>query len=81
MLVALVALVLHPALPGGASRWLLFAIAVPLLYVGAELLAEKLLSRESGVRLTAERFSWKRVLVALLGLLAIALLLATTLFL
>lgn len=79
MLVALVVFELYPALPGTGRGWLLLVVAGPPLYVAAELLAEKLLSREAGLRISAKRFSWMRVFVVLLALVAVAALAAAAL--
>jgi hypothetical protein len=79
MLVALVVFELYPALPSTARGWLLLAVAGPPLYVAVELLAEKLLSREAGLRISAKRFSWKRVFVVVLALVAVASLAAVAL--
>jgi len=78
-LVALVVFELYPALPSSARGWLLLVVAGPPLHAAAELLAEKLLSREAGLRISAKRFSWKRVFAVLLALLAVASLAAVAL--
>lgn len=79
MLIALLLLGLYPALPETAGGWLLLVAAGPPAYLAVELVAGKLLSREAGVRLSAKRFSWKRILVALLVALALASLLTLAL--
>jgi hypothetical protein len=43
-----------------------------MIYVAAELLAAKVFSHESGVRISSATFSWKRVLVAFLVCLGVA---------
>jgi hypothetical protein len=79
LLVGLVALALYPELPRTVRGWLLIVIAGPALYVTVELIAEKALTRGAGLRMSAERFAWRRVVVALLVFLGIALLIAAAL--
>ncbi len=78
-LVGLVAWALYPELPRTLHGWLLIVIAGPALCVAAELITERRLCRRAGLRMSPERFSWTRVVVALLGLLGIALLIAAAL--
>ena len=79
LLVGVVALEIAPALPATSRGWALLVVAGPLGYLALELLGEKLWSREAGLRISRRRFSWKRVFVALLAFLGLALLVAAAL--
>jgi hypothetical protein len=72
MLVAVMAMELYPALTNGARQWPLLVVMGPPIYVTAELVAAKVFSHESGVRISSATFSWKRVLVAFLVCLGVA---------
>jgi hypothetical protein len=71
VLVVFVAVELYPALSDDRG-WTLLVVLGPMIYVAAELLAAKVFSHESGVRISSATFSWKRVLIALLVCLGVA---------
>ncbi|MBX3318692.1 MAG: hypothetical protein KF890_02320 [Nitrospira sp.] len=50
----------------GVLGWIIFAIVVIPLYAIGEELGSRVLSEETGRRISDRSFSWKRILVALL---------------
>lgn len=74
VLIAVVAVDLYPVIPEGRRGWTLLVVLGPPIYVALELLAAKVWSHEWGVRISFATFSWKRVLIALLVCLTLAVL-------